>query len=1161
MTIITRAAKGTRLTNDEVDGNFLSLLPLEGGQMQGPLRLAPVDANAVDNQAISAEFLAAKNYLKSGDLFASATQDFAQNVPASTGLAFAYFGSRIRKDNVVTSVPSGSITLLPSTTSFVEVDSSGVVFANTVGFSQGKYPVAIVTTSGASISSVTDQRSFVTIPQTLPVASGTTLGGVKAGSGVSIDEAGVLSVPPGTYTLPVATTLTLGGVKAGTNITIAADGTISAAAGNYTLPAATATSLGGVMAGTNVSIAADGTLSVTFPTEYVLPAATGTTLGGVKVGSGIVLTGDTISVTPSNYTLPVADGTILGGVKIGSGINRAADGTISVPAGTYVLPQADGATLGGIKLGANLTLNATTGQVDAPSPQAYSLPQATADILGGLKLGTGFTFNATTGRVDAAVQSYSLPQASATVLGGLKLGKNLSLNSSTGQVDAAALTYTLPVASGTVLGGVKAGANVTIGTDGSLSVNTTASTSLGNVTFESITMPYTPDVDRGSGGVVSAAATAAYTWVSPKPMAGIVRSVHEETVFASINLNNYIPMDGHAAAGADNALYLTIPDKINEVLAAAGRLGRAARSPIANFGQTVSSHVRVEHHLGDIVARRTIVVPNYTLFHSQGMIFRDTYGSSTNSDWPDQTADSDTVVRGSKNSYIPVLAITAIGHLGSATVVGHNGSVRGTCVITGKEYEGLEWDIPTAGTGYRVGDELELPKHGQARGADETEPKNKTFLRVKEVSSTGQILQVEPKYPTSIKNSAGEHTGWLTYGGDYDHGIAGAINEEHYPLAARADGTTPSQTAKFKVRKYRNDFQDNDEYKKQRDGVAWTEGRYQVHFNRTPFSQTLIDHLNVIEPGDDILESKWGFHYGFCCSTKNIEINRLYVIGGRISICFRDASDARVNQMNTVLAGVGLRVAGYTSWSCPNAIFDSSWGTGVELSGCSGTQINGRIFWENSNDGRVGQRRGHKPHQFGYALRIGHTGSTNQITSAVDARFQITNAGNLDGTGVGCQIDRLSMSKVEVIYTNSEYNGIPDTRTKKVRTLFQFGSQGTGGGTLQKQSDGVTPIMRNDSVIVGQISHLGATQYAYEGDPQANYLHIWDGGRKAVIRNRGVAEIHGDGNPVDGTSGTGVGYAVGASTYIRSSETAGASNIWVNTGTKASPVWKPMANL
>jgi hypothetical protein len=71
---------------------------------------------------------------------------------------------------------------------------------------------------------------------TLPTASGSVLGGIKLGSGLSIDGSGVVSVTGGSsnYVLPTASTGTLGGVKVdGTTITIN-NGVISAIGGGGT---------------------------------------------------------------------------------------------------------------------------------------------------------------------------------------------------------------------------------------------------------------------------------------------------------------------------------------------------------------------------------------------------------------------------------------------------------------------------------------------------------------------------------------------------------------------------------------------------------------------------------------------------------------------------------------------------------------------------------------------------------------------------------------------------------------------------------------------------------------------------------------------------------------------------------------------------------------
>lgn len=71
---------------------------------------------------------------------------------------------------------------------------------------------------------------------------------------------GPLAVGTTPYTLPPATATTLGGVKAGPGLNITPDGTLSAAE-QYALPAATATTLGGVKVGDYLDIAPDGTLS------------------------------------------------------------------------------------------------------------------------------------------------------------------------------------------------------------------------------------------------------------------------------------------------------------------------------------------------------------------------------------------------------------------------------------------------------------------------------------------------------------------------------------------------------------------------------------------------------------------------------------------------------------------------------------------------------------------------------------------------------------------------------------------------------------------------------------------------------------------------------------------------------------------------------------
>lgn len=113
------------------------------------------------------------------------------------------------------------------------------------------------------------------------------------------------------YTLPVADANTLGGVKAGTGVTIANDGTISAQGQTYS-------------AGTNIQISNANVISAT---DTTYSDATTEASGLMSYADKIKLNG--IADSANNYSLPIADANTLGGVKQGSNISIASDGTIS----------------------------------------------------------------------------------------------------------------------------------------------------------------------------------------------------------------------------------------------------------------------------------------------------------------------------------------------------------------------------------------------------------------------------------------------------------------------------------------------------------------------------------------------------------------------------------------------------------------------------------------------------------------------------------------------------------------------------------------------------------------------------------------------------------------------------------------------------------------
>lgn len=125
--------------------------------------------------------------------------------------------------------------------------------------------------------------SYMIIPgtqYTLPIASPTVLGGVKVGSGLTIDGTGILAATA--QSTPIATTTTVGTVKVPVSGGLAIDG-----AGNITADIATVSALGQVIVGSGLSVTGGGTVSVTNPAltpnsgltvlgvDTVIPATTG----------------------------------------------------------------------------------------------------------------------------------------------------------------------------------------------------------------------------------------------------------------------------------------------------------------------------------------------------------------------------------------------------------------------------------------------------------------------------------------------------------------------------------------------------------------------------------------------------------------------------------------------------------------------------------------------------------------------------------------------------------------------------------------------------------------------------------------------------------------------------------------------------------------------
>lgn len=369
------------------------------------------------------------------------------------------------------------------------------------------------------------------------------------------------------YSLPIASTTTLGGVKIGSGLTVAEDGTISAAAA-YTLPTASSSVKGGIKVGTGLTMSSE-TLnhsnSITAKTAYGSTATTASANGGkivvtdVKYDAQGHITGSidrTITLSQTTYTLAG----LMGSTAKGSATQPVYwNGTAwtntthtlgkSVPADAkftdtvYTLPTAS-STLGGVKT--TSTVSATTGLTACPiidgivyykdTNNTYTL----AGLVGSTAIGTatnpiywdGSKFVKTIYTLGKSVPSdakftdtvYSLPTASST-LGGVKTTSTVTSTSgltacpiiegvpyyknntytlaglmgSTAKGSATQpvywngtawtntthtlgasvpanakftdTVYTLPTASSSVLGGIKLGTGLTAASDGTVNVS------------------------------------------------------------------------------------------------------------------------------------------------------------------------------------------------------------------------------------------------------------------------------------------------------------------------------------------------------------------------------------------------------------------------------------------------------------------------------------------------------------------------------------------------------------------------------------------------------------------------------------------------------------------------------------------------------------------
>jgi len=283
----------------------------------------------------------------------------------------------------------------------------------------------------------------------LPRASSSVLGGVRIDNeSIKMDEYGFIHVDFTDLALPVATDNTLGIVRAGDNVTIDEDGYLSVDfPQSYTLPIATLSILGGVIPdGQTILINDRGVISV--------PFADDSSYGLVRPdNTSIVIENGVISTIDSSYELPMASNNTLGGVMVDNEtITIDATGTIS-SVFSYELPMATESTLGGIIVDGE-TLQIDENGVLSTTFSDFSITMATHDRLGGVKIDNDTITIDDEGHISANTKI-----ASTTTLGSVMVDGRTIVVDALGTLSVRT-AYVLPAATKSALGGVRVDSDI-----------------------------------------------------------------------------------------------------------------------------------------------------------------------------------------------------------------------------------------------------------------------------------------------------------------------------------------------------------------------------------------------------------------------------------------------------------------------------------------------------------------------------------------------------------------------------------------------------------------------------------------------------------------------------------------------------------------------------
>ena len=208
----------------------------------------------------------------------------------------------INVNNNIVRFPSTQIALTNNADNYVEIDSAGTLSKNTSSYTVGRLPVAKVTTASGSITTIRDDRAFVTLAS-IPSTSQATPSNPTG----TTDTTGKMMGLAGTIT-PVSTgkiLIVISGDIA--NDTIADGAAVQIRYGTGTAPAnadaLTGTAVGGLVSSTNPDIAL-ATLNVPFSLNAIVTGLTPGTAYWIDTGLKAI-TGGTATI--SNVSISVIE--------------------------------------------------------------------------------------------------------------------------------------------------------------------------------------------------------------------------------------------------------------------------------------------------------------------------------------------------------------------------------------------------------------------------------------------------------------------------------------------------------------------------------------------------------------------------------------------------------------------------------------------------------------------------------------------------------------------------------------------------------------------------------------------------------------------------------------------------------------------------------------